>query len=79
LWAFDVPFFVLLNVAVGGNFPGPPDSTTTFPQEMLVDYVRYDPTLPSGLASPASGPEHFSIAFNRPLTVSAHVSRVAFR
>jgi hypothetical protein len=30
----------LLNVAVGGNFPGNPDSSTTFPQAMLVDYVR---------------------------------------
>ncbi|MEO8336530.1 MAG: glycoside hydrolase family 16 protein, partial [bacterium] len=28
------------NVAVGGNWPGDPDATTTFPQQMLVDYVR---------------------------------------
>lgn len=40
-WVFDQPFFVLLNVAVGGNFVGPPDASTQFPQEMLVDYVRY--------------------------------------
>jgi beta-glucanase (GH16 family) len=39
-WVFDHPFFLLLDVAVGGNLPGPPDSTTTFPQEMIVDYVR---------------------------------------
>jgi len=39
-WVFDNPFFVILNVAVGGNFPGSPDDTTQFPQEMLVDYVR---------------------------------------
>lgn len=39
-WAFDHPFFIILNVAVGGNWPGPPDSTTVFPQLMLVDYVR---------------------------------------
>lgn len=39
-WVFDHPFFVLLNVAVGGNWPGNPDDTTTFPQTMLVDYVR---------------------------------------
>lgn len=39
-WVFDHPFFLVLNVAVGGNWPGPPDSTTTFPQTMLVDYVR---------------------------------------
>ncbi|HUJ30035.1 MAG TPA: glycoside hydrolase family 16 protein [Candidatus Acidoferrum sp.] len=39
-WVFDHPFFILLNVAVGGGWPGPPDATTEFPQEMLVDYVR---------------------------------------
>lgn len=39
-WVFDHPFFVLLNVAVGGNWPGDPDATTVFPQQMLVDYVR---------------------------------------
>jgi beta-glucanase (GH16 family) len=39
-WVYDHPFYLLLNVAVGGNWPGAPDSTTTFPQMMLVDYVR---------------------------------------
>ena len=39
-WAYDHPFFLLLNVAVGGGWPGNPDPTTTFPQSMLVDYVR---------------------------------------
>jgi beta-glucanase (GH16 family) len=39
-WTFDHPFFILLNLAVGGNWPGNPDSTTQFPQRMLVDYVR---------------------------------------
>lgn len=39
-WAFDHSFFIILNLAVGGNWPGDPDSTTTFPQRMLVDYVR---------------------------------------
>lgn len=39
-WVFDHPFFLLLNVAVGGNWPGNPDDTTTFPQTMQVDYVR---------------------------------------
>jgi beta-glucanase (GH16 family) len=37
---FDHPFFIILNVAVGGNFVGPPDASTTFPQTMLVDWVR---------------------------------------
>ncbi|MGD8395768.1 MAG: glycoside hydrolase family 16 protein [Candidatus Eiseniibacteriota bacterium] len=39
-WVFGNPFFIILNVAVGGNFVGAPDSTTSFPQTMLVDWVR---------------------------------------
>jgi beta-glucanase (GH16 family) len=37
---FDQNFFLILNVAVGGNWPGSPDASTSFPQEMIVDYVR---------------------------------------
>ena len=37
---FDQPFHILLNVAVGGNFPGSPDSSTVFPATMEVDWVR---------------------------------------
>ena len=39
-WVFDHPFFIILNVAVGGVWPGNPDKTSEFPQTMLVDYVR---------------------------------------
>lgn len=40
-WVFnDRPFYIILNIAVGGNLPGNPDANTTFPQRMLVDYVR---------------------------------------
>src|SRR4051812_32289957 len=39
-WVFDHPFFIIMNVAVGGGWPGSPDQTTVFPQTMLVDYVR---------------------------------------
>lgn len=39
-WVYDHPFFLILNLAVGGNWPGSPDATTVFPQKMLVDYVR---------------------------------------
>src|SRR5580704_11570354 len=39
-WEFDHPFFLLINVAVGGQWPGSPDATTTFPQTLKVDYVR---------------------------------------
>lgn len=37
---FEQRFHLLLNVAVGGNWPGSPDNTTVFPQEMVIDYVR---------------------------------------
>jgi beta-glucanase (GH16 family) len=40
-WVFDKPFYLLLNVAVGGDWPGEPDANLTFPQAMLVDYVRW--------------------------------------
>ncbi|MGZ4789316.1 MAG: glycoside hydrolase family 16 protein [Terriglobales bacterium] len=39
-WVYDHPFFVILNVAVGGDWPGNPDETSVFPQTMLIDYVR---------------------------------------
>jgi beta-glucanase (GH16 family) len=39
-WVFDHPFFIILNLAVGGDWPGSPDASTKFPQTMLVDYVR---------------------------------------
>ena len=39
-WVYDRPYFILLNLAIGGNWPGSPDDTTVFPQVMLVDYVR---------------------------------------
>jgi len=39
-WVFDHPFYIILNLAVGGNYVGPPNQNTVFPQSMLVDYVR---------------------------------------
>ena len=39
-WAYDHPFFIILNLAVGGGYVGSPDEHTIFPQTMLVDYVR---------------------------------------
>jgi beta-glucanase (GH16 family) len=39
-WVYDDPHFIILNVAVGGNYVGSPDESTVFPQTMLVDYVR---------------------------------------
>ena len=44
-WVFDHPFYLIVNSAVGGQWPGSPDTTTTFPQPMLIDYVRvYKPS-----------------------------------
>ena len=39
-WVYNQPFFIIVNAAVGGNWPGSPDETTTFPQTMTLDYVR---------------------------------------
>jgi beta-glucanase (GH16 family) len=39
-WPFDLPQFLIFNVAVGGDWPGPPTAQTVFPQSMYVDYVR---------------------------------------
>ncbi|MFC5834396.1 RICIN domain-containing protein [Nonomuraea insulae] len=39
-WVFDHPFFMIMNLAVGGYWPGYPDASTTFPQALTVDYVR---------------------------------------
>lgn len=39
-WAFDHPFYILLNLAVGGSWPGPPNSGTQFPAQMLIDWIR---------------------------------------
>jgi beta-glucanase (GH16 family) len=39
-WVYNHPFYLLLNVAVGGNWPGDPDGSSTYPQKMYVDYIR---------------------------------------
>jgi beta-glucanase (GH16 family) len=54
-WVFDHPFFMILNVAVGGNWPGYPDASTVFPQTMLVDYVRVSAWTDGGTPPPPTG------------------------
>ncbi|MBG0561783.1 glycoside hydrolase family 16 protein [Actinoplanes aureus] len=54
-WVFDHPFFMILNVAVGGNWPGSPDASTSFPQTMLVDYVRVSAWNEGTTPPPATG------------------------
>jgi beta-glucanase (GH16 family) len=39
-WVFNQPFFIIMNVAVGGNFVGPPNINTPFPCSMYIDYIR---------------------------------------
>jgi len=51
-WVYDHPFFIILNLAIGGNFPGSPDGSTPFPARMLVDYVHVST---SDSAPPPSG------------------------
>jgi beta-glucanase (GH16 family) len=46
-WVYNHPFFLILNLAIGGGFPGNPDATSTFPISMSVDYVRVW-SLPAG-------------------------------
>jgi beta-glucanase (GH16 family) len=50
---FDQPFYLVMNVAVGGNFPGAPNPATHFPAELVIDYVRvYDKVGGYGLPKP---------------------------
>jgi beta-glucanase (GH16 family) len=42
-WVFNKPFYVILNLAVGGGWAGLPDRTTEFPATMLVDWVKWEP------------------------------------
>jgi beta-glucanase (GH16 family) len=47
-WVFDHPFFMILNLAVGGDWPGSPDASTVFPQTIAIDYVRVTDTAGGG-------------------------------
>jgi beta-glucanase (GH16 family) len=57
-WVFDHPFFILINLAVGGNWPGYPDESTVFPQFLLVDYVRVYQRPNGATGSVGSSPVH---------------------
>ena len=54
-WVFTAPQFIILNVAVGGQWPGNPDGTTVFPQQMLVDYVHVYNYVVSSIPDPPTG------------------------
>ncbi|MFL5694618.1 MAG: glycoside hydrolase family 16 protein [Ktedonobacteraceae bacterium] len=40
-WVYDHPFYIILNLAIGGTWPGNPDASTVFPQKMYISYVRF--------------------------------------
>ena len=63
---FHQEFFIILNLAVGGNWPGYPDQTTTFPQYLTVDYVRVYQDIPVGVEDESSLPLEFNLEQNYP-------------
>jgi beta-glucanase (GH16 family) len=78
--AYQNPFFIVLNLAVGGNWPGNPDGTTQFPSQMLVDYVRVyqgsgdiTPT-PNPAVSPVSGATNVPLNSNLLMNFSENVT-----
>lgn len=56
--SFNAPMYVTLNVAIGGNWAGPPDATTPWPSIMLVDWFRYTPwvSAPGGSSAATIAP-----------------------
>lgn len=64
--AFKAPFFIIINLAVGGNWPGNPNNTTTFPQTMTVDYVRVYQIAPTDVETSSSIANNFSLEQNYP-------------
>ncbi len=57
-WVFNQPKFMLLNLAIGGGWPGYPDATSTFPQRMIVDYVRVYEKTPSPETTDSGRSQH---------------------
>ncbi len=73
--AFRNKFFIILNLAVGGNWPGYPDTSTVFPQTMQVDYVRvYQDTTQSPTVSIASPQNNSTFSPYSDITLSADAS-----
>lgn len=69
---FDKPFFIIMNLAVGGDYLGNPDKTTKFPVEMLVDYVRvYDKEGGYGAPLPRGKP-------NLPFALTTNLNVMSF-
>jgi hypothetical protein len=73
-WDFNHPFYLLLNLAVGGtgSWPGPPDSSTPSPAVMTVDYVRY--YTPSAVAGPAMTGSAISVKAGSPANSTVNLT-----
>jgi beta-glucanase (GH16 family) len=63
---FHEDFFIILNVAVGGSWPGPPDSTTVFPQKMTIDYIRVYEDSPTSVEKKSIILDKFKLYQNYP-------------
>lgn len=78
--AFHRPFFLLLNLAVGGNWPGNPDSSTVFPAAMYVDYVRvYKASGTAQVATPTFSPAPGTYSSAQNVTLSCATSGATIR
>ena len=77
--AFQKSFYILLNLAIGGNWPGSPDSTTEFPQTMMVDYIRvYKDTSLQNAAVTLSEPiDSSTFNGNSDITITAEANAYA--
>ncbi len=87
-WPFVQPFFIILNFAVGGDWPGPPDANTIFPQDFRIDYVRvyslpttppaslvWAPTPPTNLLAYSPSSSQISVSWQAPTsTFGASIS-----
>lgn len=78
-WPFVQPFFIILNFAIGGDWPGPPDADTVFPQDYRIDYVRvyslpttppanlvWAPTPPTALLAYSPSSSQVSVSWQAP-------------
>ena len=80
-WVYNHPFFLLLNLAVGGNFPNPgPDSTTPNPAIVLVDYVRVYEQSPTVTIGSSANPSSFgqSVTFTSTLSPATATGTIQF-